>query len=260
MKLSDFTLEQYLLGELPGERMREIESILAGDTVEAERLEALRRSNDEILDTYRPEHIAGVIKSRYSLEKRPEARPEKGNLYVLKKALAPLLATAMMVAAVILVPGIINRQDSLTGPDITRVKGKPGISVFRKQDGRPELLHDRSGVSAGDLLQISFMSPEDPYVLVFSIDGNGTVTLHYPEADGLVEQTKPGSVVLIPRSYELDDAPGFERFFMVTSSYPFTTGMVLSGARSFARRKNIMDDNFSVPGDYSYYSIILLKE
>jgi hypothetical protein len=42
------------------------------------------------------------------------------------------------------------------------------------------------------------MSPDNPYVLVFSVDGNGTVTLHYPADDGLVPQSKPGSLVLLP--------------------------------------------------------------
>jgi hypothetical protein len=34
--------------------MQEIESYIAGNPAEAERLEELRRSNEEILETYRP--------------------------------------------------------------------------------------------------------------------------------------------------------------------------------------------------------------
>jgi len=36
----------------------------------------------------------------------------------------------------------------------------------------------------------------------------------------------------LPRSYELDDSPGFERFVFVTSDNPFTTAEVAAAVTS----------------------------
>ncbi len=72
---------------------------------------------------------------------------ERGSFQVLKKAAVPVMAAAMMITAVIFVPGIISRYDTgILGPGVTRIKGEPGISVYRKQGDQAELLRDRARV------------------------------------------------------------------------------------------------------------------
>jgi hypothetical protein len=43
-----------------------------------------------------------------------------------------------------------------------------------------------------------------------------------------------GGEVRLPSAYELDDAPGFERFFLIASDRPFEVAPVLEAARALA--------------------------
>jgi hypothetical protein len=53
--------------------------------------------------------------------------------------------------------------------------------------------------------------------VMFSIDGRGTVTRHFPLEKLESVRLEPKGEVSFPTSYQLDDAPGFERFILVTS-------------------------------------------
>ena len=59
--------------------------------------------------------------------------------------------------------------------------------------------------------------------------------MHWPEgsADTAAPLSAKGEVKL-PSAYELDDAPAFERFFLVTSEAPFAMTSVLDAARTLA--------------------------
>ncbi len=45
----------------------------------------------------------------------------------------------------------------------------------------------------------------------------------------------PRGPVVLPSAYELDDAPGFERFFLVYSAKPFDVAAVDPAARALAQ-------------------------
>jgi hypothetical protein len=74
--------------------------------------------------------------------------------------------------------------------------------------------------------------------VILSVDGRGKVTWHTPSGYAGQPLSSPtldmkGQVVL-PAAYELDDAPGFERFFFVYSSSPFDVAAVDRAARALA--------------------------
>jgi hypothetical protein len=68
------------------------------------------------------------------------------------------------------------------------------------------------------------------------MDGRGTFTWHIPAgyAGGIrtAPPLDPKGPVVLPSAYELDDAPGFERFFLVFAAAPFDVSDVESAARS----------------------------
>jgi hypothetical protein len=79
-------------------------------------------------------------------------------------------------------------------------------------------------VCAGQFLQLHYLTTESGYGMILSVDGRGHSTHHLPQ--GLHPATKsatltPRSVVPLPHSYELDQAPHFERFFFFMASEPF---------------------------------------
>jgi hypothetical protein len=112
---------------------------------------------------------------------------------------------------------------------------EPYLVIHRRAGDRAERLEPGAEVRAGDVLQVSYVSLGRPYGVIFSIDGRGAVTLHHPassEAEAsLIDLDR---AVPLANAYELDDAPEFERFYLVTSMAPIDTGEILDRARTGA--------------------------
>ena len=109
------------------------------------------------------------------------------------------------------------------------------------------------------MLQLGYVSAGRRYGAVLSVDGRGSVTLHFPESPAGSPELKGGTVSL-PSAYELDDAPAFERFFFVTSDAPFDVGTVMESARQLAREpERARYAPLSLPEPLSQTSITLDK-
>jgi hypothetical protein len=122
---------------------------------------------------------------------------------------------------------------------VVRTKGqRPLLLLYRQESGPPQQLADGALGRAGDLLQLGYVAAGQPNGALLSIDGRGGVTLHFPAAvDGATALHQRG-VTLLDRSFRLDDAPHFERFFFVTASDGRTLSLaaVLDSARQLAQR------------------------
>jgi hypothetical protein len=60
------------------------------------------------------------------------------------------------------------------------------------------------------------------------------LTLHFPASDGAPSQLRSEEQTVLDYAYQLDDAPGFERFFLVTSNRSLSVAEVLAAARRLA--------------------------
>lgn len=65
-------------------------------------------------------------------------------------------------------------------------------------------------------MQVSYVAAGNRFGVVVSVDGRGGVTLHHPASPRDVPRVKARGETPLPYAFELDDAPGFERFFFVT--------------------------------------------
>jgi hypothetical protein len=268
MKLSDFTLEQYLMRELPEKRMREVKAWLESNPREMSRLDSLRESDRRILEEYSPERMSQVIRQRHKMESRkksPAAKVSWTAGLMLKRVALPAGALALLIPAILYLPGLFTGEPAMRQlaetrqmADTTRIKGDSGLFIYRSEPAGPKRLKQDSRVHAGDLLQISFLSPADSHVAVFSIDARGSVTLHYPANESASTKIRPGARVLAPRSFELDDAPGFERFFMVSSKSSFPVKRVLDAAEAFSKG-NALQGKIPLPEGFNQSSVALLK-
>ena len=111
---------------------------------------------------------------------------------------------------------------------------------------------------ANDLLQLSYRVARADFGLIFSIDGRGTVTRHFPDGDEAA-QLEAGALIPLPRSYELDDAPRFERFFLVTGAKPFDSAAVVEAARSLAASGSAEQGALSLPAGLAQKALTLRK-
>jgi hypothetical protein len=175
----------------------------------------------------------------------------------------PRLAWAVPVAAVALV--LLSLPLVLRPSDDTRLKGvAPHLLVFRKTQAGAEELRPGAVARRGDVLQLSYAAGDAKYGVIFSMDGRGTITWHVPAgyAGGprSAPPLDPKGPVVLPSAYELDDAPGFERFFLVYAARPFDVSEVERVARALAPRTPGDLGVLTLPRGLGQFSLLVKKQ
>jgi hypothetical protein len=252
--ISDLTLEQFNLGELSPDKERVVREALDRDEVLRGRLASLRASDLEIRASYPAESVVPLIRERMLREGAGRER---------RAWRLPTAAWAVPVAAMIIV--LLSLPVILRPADSTRLKGAaPHLLVFRKTPSGAEELRPGSVARRGDVLQLSYAAGDAKYGVIFSIDGRGTITWHAPTGYAGGSRSAPpldpkGPVVL-PSAYELDDAPGFERFFLVYGAAPFDVSEVERLARALAPRATGDLGVLALPRGLGQFSLLVKKQ
>ena len=261
--IPDLIIEKLLLDELP----RDMKERLLSDPSVRRRLDALEAENRKILADYPPEQMAKAIRNRGDWARQDrESRqtgpaPRGGRL----RRLVPAAGFALLVAAGGLL--LISRGPAFFAPpgqaQETRLKGGSAhLNVYMKTDAGARLLEEGDRVSKDTTLQLGYVPGGYRYGAIVSIDGRGTVTLHFPlsAATGQSLEGEGEGEVLLPFAYTLDDAPEFERFFFVVSQRPFSVETVLEAAeRLSAKPGEAKARELDLPRKLEQSSILLLK-
>ena len=264
-EIPDFFLEQLLLDELSQERKEELRE----DPRIAPRLRKLEESNRQILEKYDFGEFALRLPQE-EISAEPEVFPfaksqdpsKKTRRLRLLTVTAPVLAAAALLIIVLPLTAPEDRPGSEGTAGTVRLKGlQPELNIYRKNGTAVEQLKPNQKVASRDLLQISYQGAGKRYGTIFSIDGNGFVTLHYPESPSQSPELTQGGEVPLDFAYELDDAPGFERFFFVVSDSYFSVTQVLNSAAQLAGSfYEARDGDLSLPEVCESESILLIKE
>jgi len=260
--ISEYYLERYALEELPNEEAEEIGRLASLDPELQAALDEIESSNQEILSLYPP------LTFKASLMSRIEDKPRK--LFPLKRVLTISSAAAALLILILVLP-MLKKRPEIVHPagerEVTLIKGTPTLDfsitqllVYRKIQDKVEILTDGDQARPGDLLQLAYVSTEESYGMILSIDGRGLITLHFPEGKGESTQLELNKQFLLPNAIELDDAPGFERFFFLTSGFPIDVDVVLKGLEDVAKNpEQVKIRSLDVPENLKQYSILILK-
>lgn len=273
-RVPDLMLEKLALDELPPAEATALRQRLGAE--EQARLVALARSNEEILREHPPAAVAAAVRQR--LARLDEAEPRRTSATWL--AWAPVL-TAAAVALVWWVsrdgtptidgpqqaPPVIAKAEpdhppTQQDPETIYLKGDPRLTIDRIADGRPQRLSAGNRIAAGDVLQVGYLANGVQQGVVVSIDGAGVATLHFPSSEDGSARLEQGGRVGLRESYELDAAPGFERFFFVTVAGTEPTlepARVMEAARALAKGEHPADGALVLPQGYAQQSILLEK-
>lgn len=232
-RVPDIILERYRLRELPADEAARLEARLQREPLLRERLDALQDSDDAIRQSgvLRAPHAAAVQDRKWS------------RLYWLVPASAAL-AAALLIA--ILTPRALERTDSHVtaehGDD--RIKGaRPALAIYRRTSSGSESLADGAVAHTGDLIRVGYRAAGHAYGVIFSIDGRDNLTMHLPPKGDRAAPLGRESTVLLDVSYELDDAPLWERFYFVTSDTPFAVAPVVDAVRHAATLPQGLDQS-----------------
>jgi hypothetical protein len=144
--------------------------------------------------------------------------------------------------------------------DIIVCGGSLVLNVYRLGAIGAERVRDGASAASGDVLQLAYASPKKGYGVLLSIDGGGNVTLHLPENDTAnAAPLRDGKLVRTPNAFQLDDAPGFERFFFVCAPESFDVGPVLAAARALAERGDARRQPLPLPAGFEQVSFAVDK-
>lgn len=273
----DWLIERLALGELDAASAEDVRNRLRARGIDPEAaLAELARSNREILDRLRPERVGASIRAR---EERAVATAE-GRSGVRLWGPPTLLAGAALGAVLLVfggrlsLPGAEDATSTGSSGDVagdseretTRIKGlqPAALAIYRRVADGHERLRDGSAVARGDLLQLAYVTGGAGYGVIVSLDGAGNVTLHHPaaRAGADAERAAPlesGGEIRLPSAYELDDAPRFERFFLVKAETAFSVAAVLDAARALAKRSDAAEASLPLPETFFQTAVLVRK-
>lgn len=179
----------------------------------------IQKSNMEILNKYTPEAMKEAV----------SAKLNKKNILSFKSYKIISYAAAAIFVAAIALPVSFNSFKAKTPSSTERLKGPAPVTqetklfLYRQKGKEIHALADGDFARSGDVLQITYQAGSSEYGIIFSIDGNGNLTRHFPENNWTAAKLKHGSEEIpLDFSYELDNAPDFEYFIMVSSQEQFT--------------------------------------
>lgn len=235
-KMPDLALEQKALDELPPGMEGELERLWAEDETVAERLAGIEQSNREILEQYPPGPMVAQIQRRAAGENH---RPRRWSLWVGLPTLAAGAAAALVL--LVAVPALRQPGSGPLGvfakapPEIIIVKGGSRLKIYRK--GESKMLMPGAKVAEGDDLMVHYDASNDArYGVILSLDGRGRVSLHFPLAEDDSTELVHGGDQALAHSFELDDAPRFERFFFLTSAKPIDVKAMRTAIEALGKR------------------------
>ncbi|NNC08081.1 ActD-like protein [Corallococcus exiguus] len=271
----DWLLERIALGELPPDELAAARDRLSREPDGPARLAALEADSRATLEAQPPDRVAREVKARFARADSPaapraEASPSRPSWRFLP-ALVPVLAAATLV--VLVRPGASSQEQEARDPwsatgtggtpgvlEPTRSKGlQPRLDVHRQVGTRTEHLTDGAPAQAGDVVQLSYTAAGHAQGVILSVDGRGTVTSHQPALGDTSASLDRSGTHLLPRAYELDDAPGFERFFLITSDTPFELEGVMAAARVLAASPEARTAPLTLPTGLGQTSFLLEK-
>jgi hypothetical protein len=234
--------------DLPERLGDDVRRRLEADRTAADRLEALRASDDEIRAQLPPF-------ARIEERARRSAATARGRgwRWLL---MIPVLAAAGL-AVMLLRPADVEGPARLDD-DYTRIKGSARLTIYRQTSSGAEPLADNAAAHSGEILQIGYAASAHRHGVILSLDGRGRVTLHHP--DSLRGSTVLGSKGTLTSAYQLDDAPEFERFILVTSRSPVPIERVIQAAQSLASQPGHgRQGNLDLPSDLAQTSLLIRK-
>ncbi len=250
-RIPDLYIEKLLLGELDDEKRRELEA----DPEVKRRTAELEASNRQILDQYDPDTMARQIRARFEREHAEEQK--RRTIIPFRPRAVALVAAAALVMAV---SGVaIFRTTALADQHLTdtvRMKGlEPHLLIYRQANGESELLSDGATASAHDLIQVGYVAGQHEYGMIFSIDGRGVITVHFPESPSGPLRLEQDGETHLSYAYELDDAPEFERFYLLSSPRRFDRALGYEVAEQIAATGSV-----DLPESFHLYAFTLRKQ
>jgi anti-sigma factor RsiW len=247
----DWQIEGFVLGELPPAEQEALARAVAEDRALRARVEAIEASNRAILAAHPARVAASVIRER--IAPAPRHAPWARRLAIVAAASVTVVGVGL---------GLMRmREARVDVPAETRIKGlRPHLEVFRQTPAGIEPLAEGAIAREGDLVQLTYQAAGRRFGVIVSIDGRGAVTVHHPRESRQAARLAPGEAARLSSAYRLDDAPGWERFVLVTAERPFEVASVVDAAARLAGTGAAGTEPLALPSPLEQSSFVLRKD
>ncbi len=216
--LSPLELEQLALDE-PGAPRHRLD-----DPAVAQQVEALRDENRTfVAGRDLRQDAAALARALSPAPPRPARR--------WRWALAP--AALACAAAVWLALPLVTDP---TGRPAVRTKGQSTLVAYHVTAGGQRAIGPDTVLGPGDEVRLGLTVDRAAHVVLVSVDGRRGLTVHLPRDGAGSVLYLPGPVERLHEAFVLDDAPGFERFFLVRRPEPFLVAPVIAQVSAWAER------------------------
>lgn len=253
MSIPDHLLERYRLGELSRAEREAVEKRLTD--ADSARLDALAEDDREILERYPARVMAIEIERR-----RQAARPR---WIVPTVGVGMTLAGVGVAMAIALGSGATDPTAHLPeagfGGEVIYAKGDDARVLVYAEADPSEPLSGEEQLAAGDRIQLKLNAGDARFAALLSVDGRGVVTRHLPLSGSAPAEVERGRTLALPSAYTLDDAPEFERFFLITSEDPFAVDEVEAAARRLAQSHDPAESELGLADELHVHDHLLRK-
>lgn len=273
-------LERIALEELPPAELAAARSRLLQEPDGPQRLAALLAADDEILRQRPPEVFAAAVSARAAQQGASVAAPVWRRLWWPVAAFASVASATVIVAILMVQPPPAGPAGGAAGAPAGAPTGDPPgagsepapterdkgllpyLVVHRRQGASSSQLDPGAPARPGDLLRLGYVAPGPRrWGVLCSLDGAGAVTLHLPARGGQASPLEADTQVLLPFAYELDAAPTYERFVLVSAEHPFDSEAVLAAARALAQRPDLaVGAPLGLPSTLQQATFVLRKQ
>ncbi len=266
--IPEIWVERVALGEATEEQTRAVEEAL-GDQFEA-RMAALRADDAAIRAEVPPGRVANEVARRLRAAERDAASTATpARWWIPAGALAAAAALVLLWVRsgdddpepdpMVAIADTTSVDDD--GPEQVYLKGDARLVIERVDGSRRTALAADDTVTEGTRLQLSYLAADQAQGVIVSIDGRGESTLHFPSTVDASPALAAGGKTSLDHSYELDDAPKFERFFFVTApeGTAIDVAAVVDAARSLATSADAVVDPLVLPQGWNQRSLVLRK-
>jgi len=254
---SDLMLERFVLAELSAARMDEIAREAERDSVLKQRISSIETSNAGFHQQVDASEMLAAIKQKsIASSKKASTRQHWQPVYAIAASIILAITAFIFFSQSEIQSPVYDAQ----GIDGVRLKGlQPSLHLYRKVKNKVERLSPGASIHSGESVQMGYIAAGQRFGTVFSVDGRGVVTLHYPLEAGDKPVLDNEGEVTLAFSYQLDDAPEFEKFYFVTSAELFSVDEVLQRVQLLAQNDHYLQQSLELPPEFNQFSFLLKK-
>ncbi|MAA79575.1 MAG: hypothetical protein CL916_09980 [Deltaproteobacteria bacterium] len=255
--ISDLKLEQWLLGELSEKEAHTIESAIREDEQLRSRIDEMKVQNRLLFQEHPTAKFEADLNRKIHLQ-NTQKKYKKNQNQRFGRIIAGALA--FCVALFIVISPSSKELLSSKHDPAYRLKGEDiHLIAHRVESEVQSQLFDGNAIQSGDQIQLSIKNAKNRSFVIFSLDGRGVISLHYPiEHNGRLEKSDFFS---LPTSYRLDDAPKFESFYLVASKEVLEKEKILAKARKVLSSSDFPKDfQALLPINHTFNRISLHKK